>query len=115
MPKIKICAEPGCKNVQTTKGYCRLHFLKNWKRLKDEAQRKAADRLNRDVEGIGKKSPDRYMETIRKDLRGDRQPAVAGEENASRDELDDVLHEMGYPDEDAVDRLLNQLKIDKGF
>ena len=47
--KIKICIEEGCKNVQTTKDYCRLHYLKNWKKIKVLQQKKAAERLNKDL------------------------------------------------------------------
>lgn len=113
--KLRICAEAGCRNLQTTKGYCRLHYLKNWRQVKTERQRKAAERLNRYVEGICKKYPDRYMEIIRKDLRHDREFAPPVDEAFSPDEVDGILHDLGYPDDNDLDRLISHLKIDKGF
>ena len=113
--KLKICAEPGCRNVQTTKGYCRLHYLKNWKQIKQEGQKKAAERLNRYVEGICKKYPDRYLEMIRKNLRGERDFSAPVDEAFSHDEVDDILHDLGIPDEDNLDKLLSNLKIEKAF
>ena len=37
MAKIRICKDEDCKNAATTAGFCRLHFLKNWKELKEKA------------------------------------------------------------------------------
>lgn len=114
--KIRICSEPECRNAQTTKGYCRLHYLKNWKSLKEESRRKAAVRLNRYVEGICKKYPDRYLEVIRKDLRHDRDlENQEGGDLFSHDEVENILTDLGYPDDDNLDRLLSHLKINKDF
>jgi hypothetical protein len=32
---IKICKEEKCNDMQTTGEYCRLHYIKNWKKLKE--------------------------------------------------------------------------------
>ena len=113
--KIRICIEPGCKNAQTTKDYCRLHYLKNWKKIKDEEQKKAADRLNKYVEGICKKFPERYVDVIRREIRtekGDFQKAVdevAGGEEESYEGL-------GFQDDDdGIDKLITRIKLDKDF
>jgi hypothetical protein len=115
--KIKICEEADCKNVQSTKRYCRLHYLKNWKKVKEQEGKKSASKLNRYVEGIVKKHPDRYMEVIRKDLSGrgelDFEEGSAGA--ASNDDVEEVLHDLGYPDEDTLNNILSRIKIDKAF
>jgi len=113
--KIRICTEPDCKNVQTTKGYCRLHYLKNWKMLKDEARRKASERLNRYVEGICKKFPDRYLEVIRKDIREKSSFDDGSGETMTHDEVEGILEDLGYRDDESLDRILTQIKIDKDF
>lgn len=112
--QIKICLEPGCRNVQTTKRYCRLHYLKNWKTLKQEVQTKAAERLNRYVEGIVKKYPDRYMEVIRKDLRGKRDFEPFLDELPSED-VEGIMEDLGYTDEESLENFINNLRINKEF
>lgn len=36
MKRISICRNDGCNDIQTTEGYCRLHYMKNWKKIKAE-------------------------------------------------------------------------------
>ena len=116
MPRrIKICKEEGCKNVQTTKGFCRIHYLRKWKTIKTEETRKAAVRLNRYVEGICKKNPDRYIDEIKGNIKSDSFDGAPGGEPASEDELDGVLQEMGYAPEGSLDKIVGRLRIDKDF
>jgi len=114
--KIKICIEPGCKNAQTTKDYCRLHYLRNWKKIKEANQKKAVDRLNKYVEGICKKYPDRYVEVIRREMKtgtGDYQKAT--DEAFEEANSDDIMSWGCFQDDDGIDKLLSQIKIDKDF
>jgi hypothetical protein len=114
--KIKICIEPGCKNVQTTKDYCRLHYLKNWRKIRDHAQKKAAERLNKYVEGICKKYPEKYIDVIRREIRnGKGDFAAGGEEGSGSDSYDDLLNDLGLQDDDSLDKLLSHIKIDKEY
>ncbi|MFH1873772.1 MAG: hypothetical protein ABH859_01110 [Pseudomonadota bacterium] len=69
MPRIKICKHKDCQNAATTAGYCRLHYLKNWKKIKREEEIKAAKTLNSYIESVCQKHPDRYMEVIKSDIR----------------------------------------------
>jgi hypothetical protein len=112
--KIKICIESGCKNAQTTKDYCRLHYLKNWKILKEEEQKKAADRLNKYVEGICKKFPEKYVDVIRRDIRSDRTDFVGAPEDGEPGSSED-LYGVGFKDDDGIDRLITKIKLDKDF
>jgi hypothetical protein len=32
---IKICKEGECKSAASTEGFCRYHFLKQWRRIKE--------------------------------------------------------------------------------
>ncbi len=115
--KIKLCTEINCKNAQTTKNYCRLHYVKNWKKIKEASQKKAADKLNKYVDGICKKHPDRFMENIRKDIRTDAfgDEPVAADEAFGGDIPGDVMESMGYKSEDGLDKLVSQIKIDKDY
>lgn len=113
MVKIKICREPGCHNSTTTKGYCRLHYLSNWKRLKEESKERAAKKLNRYIEYVMKKHPDRYMEIIKKDLRT---PGFEDyvEDNFGFDEKEPEVQNGQNFDED-LEELIRKLKVEKGF
>ncbi|OGQ22574.1 MAG: hypothetical protein A3I05_04450 [Deltaproteobacteria bacterium RIFCSPLOWO2_02_FULL_44_10] len=111
MARIRICKEDDCKNAATTSGYCRLHYLKNWKTIREEKQTKAADRLNKYVEGICKRNPDGYVEEIRK-----------GIQHGDFDEFEDAFtsnnplrsfSEVEY--EEEVKGLLKELRIEKEF
>lgn len=114
MAKIKICKEPGCHNAQTTSGYCRLHYLKNWKKIKHKQQRKSADRLNRYVESIVKQHPDHYLEVIKEDLRSKNFEKLV--EDRYREELDELYHifdDKTY--EEDIEQLIKDLKVEDDF
>lgn len=61
----KACAQSKCKGTAETSGYCRLHYLSNWKRIKLNNQLKAEARLNHFVDKLSKKYPDSYIEKIK--------------------------------------------------
>ena len=111
--KIKICQEKGCRNVQTTKGHCRLHYLKNWKEIREEEKRKAGDRLNRYGEGSCKRHPDSYVDVIKRDLRREVNFDEGDGEALSRDVLDEILDDLGFADDTSLEKLLSNIKLDK--
>lgn len=61
----KVCGQAKCSNQAETSGYCRLHYLSNWKRIKLNDQLKAEARLNHFVDKLAKKYPDSYIEKIK--------------------------------------------------
>ncbi len=111
-PKIKICKETDCVSEQSIQGYCRLHYLKNWKILKKEKQKKSLQSLNRYIDNIVKTVPDRFVETLKGNIR---EPLdFAGSASSfSKDEFDTVLGSLGYSEE--LDEVLNHIKVDKDF
>lgn len=110
---VKICREKECNNAQTTMGYCRLHYLKNWKKIRDKQRKKAVSNLNKYVEHIMKKHPDNYVETIKHDLRHTGRFQQLAEEFSSDEEFHDVMDEIDLGNE--VDRLVDHIKVDKDF
>lgn len=114
MPRIKICQEPGCHDAGKVRGYCRLHYLKNWKTIKADAKSKAADRLNRYVEGICQRHPDRFLEVIRDNIKEGTVEESREGSISSSEELENVLSELGY-NEDNVEALVNKIKIDENY
>lgn len=114
MAKIKLCKDKGCHNSQTTDGFCRLHYLRHWKKLQAEKRKKAAKNLNRYVESILKRYPDRYVEQIKKDIRSkDFEERVEGEFKPDEEEPLS-LFERGASDEE-IEEIIQNLKVEKNF
>lgn len=66
--KAKKCSERGCKLPSVSEGYCRLHYLANWKHIKFNEQVKAERRLNAYIDRLSKRYPKDYMEKIKEGL-----------------------------------------------
>lgn len=114
MARIHICKEDGCHNASTTKGYCRLHYLRHWRNIKDDEKRRAAEKLNKYIEYICRKHPDRYMEVIKEDLRSSTFEREVDKIIGNDDREDDlVFDEPTY--EEEIEKLIRELKIEKGF
>ena len=98
-------------------GFCRLHYLKNWKKIKENEKKQAAKRLNAYIENLCENDPTSTPEQIGA-------KALAGMQDGSVDEfirenfsdMQDALlpfDDMVY-DED-VEKLIDGLKIEKGY
>ncbi len=113
MAKIKICREEGCNDAATTAGFCRLHYLKRWKQIKDRERNEATKRLNRYIEKVCKENPEDFVDVIRRDLgREDFEESVVksldfGEEAEISSAEND--------NEDEIERIIRKLKIEEGF
>lgn len=62
------CAHSGCKKEPSAQGYCRLHYITNWKHIRFKEKVKAERRLNAYVDRISKKYPKDYLEKIKETL-----------------------------------------------
>ncbi len=101
--KLKICIEPECQNQATSAKYCRMHYIKNWQAIKAAEKTKAAKKLNRYVEGIMKRSPDKTKpeEKLNElDFAADAQDS------------DSLAEDIGYTDPDGVNDLITRIKVD---
>jgi len=66
--KQRRCREPGCDHEFILVGYCRMHYIKNWRRVKRKEAILASGQLNNYVEELVSKYPDKYLDVIRQDL-----------------------------------------------
>lgn len=115
MARIKICKEEGCHNAQTTGGYCRLHYLKHWKQIKAEATEKSAKRLNKYVDFMARKNPDRYIDDIKKELR-QRRFEPSGDQAEETGAVPDLVDRLfGTDEKEEIEDILKELKIEKDF
>ena len=95
-PSKKRCREPGCDHENLLVGYCRLHYIKNWRKIKRKEAILASGQLNNYVEELVHKYPDKYLEVIRQDL--------ASEKDWAKVVVDlelDSADEDGAPDEET--------------
>jgi len=64
----QYCKAPDCDNVGTSHGYCRLHYIANWKRNKNKLKILSGGMLDKYIEELTSRYPDKYVEIMRKDL-----------------------------------------------
>lgn len=107
----RMCRETACENFATTKGYCRLHYIQNWKKIKRKEMILKEGKLNQYVEELVSKYPDKYIEVIRQDL--------STEVNFNKVihdlELDESIDDLDY-DGDSIDSLIGSIRKDgEGF
>jgi hypothetical protein len=62
------CREPGCEYDFILTGFCRMHYIKNWRKIKRKEAILASGQLNNYVEELVSKYPDKYLDVIRQDL-----------------------------------------------
>ncbi|MCE9625777.1 MAG: hypothetical protein K8R69_10075 [Deltaproteobacteria bacterium] len=112
-PKIKLCKEAGCNNQQTTAGFCRLHYLKNWKKIQGDRKRKAAKNLNKYIESIVRSNPDRAQNALKENLRDEPAFERSMEEVFYGDNLRQTMVDLGYRED--IDTMIGSIKIDEDF
>ncbi|MGK5089467.1 hypothetical protein WDW86_18100 [Bdellovibrionota bacterium FG-2] len=102
-----VCREVACEGLATTLGYCRLHYIKNWKKIKRKELILKEGKLNQYIEELVAKYPDRYIEAIRGDL-------------SSEKEFSKVIHDLDLDESvddfdaegESVDALIDSIKRD---
>ncbi len=94
----KRCREPGCDHELLVSGYCRLHYIKNWRKIKRKEAILASGQLNNYVEELVNKYPDKYLDVIRQDLASEKEWAKvvidleleSADEEGSEEDIDAV-------------------------
>ena len=66
--QIIICRQTGCHDISTTQGYCRIHYLFSWKKLKTKEAKKKGQELEAYLEEVGRKFPEEFLEKLRADV-----------------------------------------------
>lgn len=102
-----ICREASCDQLATSGGYCRLHYVKNWKKIKRKELIIKEGKLNKYIEELVSKYPDKYIEAIREDLATDKEFGKVVHDLELDESIDDF--EM---DSDSVDSLIDSIRRD---
>jgi len=102
------CREPACEFVSTLSGYCRLHYIKNWKKIKRKELILKEKKLNRYIEELVAKYPEKYVEVIRQDLSSDSEFAKIVQDL----ELGESSFEESDSDLENIDSLIDNIRRD---
>jgi len=65
----RLCRVRDCDQAASTEAYCRYHYLLNWKRIQVRRKILMDGKLERYVDELTSRYPDKFLEMIRKDLR----------------------------------------------
>lgn len=65
---IQACREIACDSAQVGSGYCRLHYIKNWKKVKNRELVLSEGHLNRFIADLVQKFPQKFLDALYKDL-----------------------------------------------
>jgi hypothetical protein len=99
-----VCREVACENLATTGGYCRMHYIKNWKKIQRKGLILREKKLNQYIEELVAKYPDKYIEAIRQDLANDKDFAKVIHD-LDLDESVDEFDVEGDNDDNLIDNI----------
>ncbi len=102
-----MCREVACDGLATTGVYCRLHYIKNWRKIKRKERILREGKLNQYIEELVSKYPDKYIDAILGDLASDKEFAKVVHEL----ELDEGVDDFDV-DQDSVDGLIDSIRRD---
>lgn len=106
-PSSPVCREVACELIATTNGYCRLHYIKNWKKVKRKELILKERKLNRYIEELVSKYPDKYIEAIRQDLADEKSFAKVISDLELEEGLDDFEMET-----ETAEGIIDNIKRD---
>ena len=94
------CIVKGCENPATTLGYCRYHYIENWKNIKRKQSILEEGKLQQFVEELVAKYPSSFVENILSDLEDEKSfIQVLNELNIEADESFDDVDDLDAEDD----------------
>lgn len=98
------CIERSCDSPATTKGFCRLHYITNWKNVKKREAILIDGKLQDFIEDLSKSYPLKSIELVLNDLSDEKSFFAALNEMdiESMDEEQDVISDDGIDDDDDM-------------
>jgi len=91
----RYCRVKDCDQVETVDAYCRYHYLLLWKRIQIRKKILTDGKLERYVEELTSRYPDKFLEVIRRDLRSEKDFLAAIQEM----EIDESNSDNDFEDE----------------
>lgn len=93
----RYCRVKDCDQVETVDAYCRYHYLLLWKRIQIRKKILSDGKLERYVEELTSRYPDKFLEVIRRDLRTEKDFLSAIQEM----EIDESSSDNDFEDESS--------------
>ena len=66
--KSDECLEKHCDNPSTTWGYCRLHYISNWSKIKQKQSLLSTGKLQEKIQSLVEKHSSKFIESVVSDL-----------------------------------------------
>lgn len=106
-----VCREVACDGLSILSGYCRLHYIKNWKKIKRKDVILRERKLNQFIEELIAKYPEKYIEAISEDLANDKEFAKVIHDLDLDESVDDFEGE-GEAEESLIDNIKRDIEED---
>ncbi|PIU01360.1 MAG: hypothetical protein COT74_01470 [Bdellovibrionales bacterium CG10_big_fil_rev_8_21_14_0_10_45_34] len=91
----RLCKVKDCDELAMVENYCRYHYLFNWKKIQTRRKILADGKLEKYIEDLTSRYPDKYIDMIRRDLRTEKDFLAAIQEL----EIDESSNESEMEDE----------------
>ena len=91
----RYCKVKDCDQAGMVEGYCRYHYLLLWKRIQLRRKILSEGKLEKYIEDLTSRYPDKYLEMIRKDLKSEKDFMAAIAEL----EIDEASDDSEFEDE----------------
>ena len=109
------CLEKNCDNPVTTLGYCRFHYIKNWKEIKAKQQVLQGGKLATLIKDLVDKYPREHVETVLVDLQDDKSFYAALRELNIESDYDALGDEEGGDDDFESREVSHYRSPERGF
>lgn len=103
-----VCREVACELMATTGGYCRMHYIKNWKKIKRKEIILREKKLNSYIDELVSKYPDKYIEAIRQDLASEKDFAKV----IADLEIEEGLDDFESVETESAEGIIDNIKRD---
>jgi hypothetical protein len=91
----RYCRVKDCDQIATVDTYCRFHYLLHWKKIQVRKKILTEGKLERYIEELTARYPDKFLDMLRKDLRSEKEFLAAIQEL----EIDESANEGEFEDE----------------
>jgi len=91
----RYCRVKDCDQLASVDSYCRYHYLLFWKKIQVRKKILTEGKLERYIEELTARYPDKFLEMLRKDLRSEKEFLSAIQEL----EIDESANESEFEDE----------------
>lgn len=102
----RLCRVRDCDQISNVEGYCRFHYLLLWKKIQVRKAILIDGKLEKYVEDLTSRYPDKFLEMIRKDLKTEKEFLMAIQEL----EIDESALNEGDGNDDEVQSFSDEIR-----